>query len=359
MGNYNSNWIVWAKRESSDYPLNLIYYYFTSMTKVIKLHNKILFVNFNSKMYGCRDRRELENWYKKIRAFSDEKFKKINQETKEVLEEFLVMEKKNYVDLFKNAHGREIIREYKKFNELIYKFLHYFVLIQYIGHSSMDIKTIKRNFDKSVLIKMRYKGVIDIILSKIDDFFSVIYKKMNISKKLLLWALPIEIEKFLQTKQINKNYSAELKARKKFYFYIYKDKKTKLITNKKVVQKNLNFLENQNHDSYKNQKLEGKSTFLGKVRGKVKIICSEKDFKKFSNKDILVCTAAMPYYQPIFGKAAGIVTDEGGQLSHAAVISREMKIPCIVGTKIATQVLKDDDLIEIDANKGVVKKINK
>jgi pyruvate,water dikinase len=54
-------------------------------------------------------------------------------------------------------------------------------------------------------------------------------------------------------------------------------------------------------------------------------------------------------------KAAAIITDEGGINSHAAIISRELKKPCIIGTKIATQVLKDGDFVEIDANRGVVK----
>jgi pyruvate,water dikinase len=49
------------------------------------------------------------------------------------------------------------------------------------------------------------------------------------------------------------------------------------------------------------------------------------------------------------------VTDEGGVTCHAAIVAREMKKPCIIGTKIATKVLKDGDLVEVDANKGVVK----
>jgi len=56
-------------------------------------------------------------------------------------------------------------------------------------------------------------------------------------------------------------------------------------------------------------------------------------------------------------KAVAFVTDEGGITCHAAIISREMKKPCIIGTKIATRALKDGDLVEVDANKGVVRKV--
>ncbi|GAG22226.1 unnamed protein product, partial [marine sediment metagenome] len=51
------------------------------------------------------------------------------------------------------------------------------------------------------------------------------------------------------------------------------------------------------------------------------------------------------------------ITDGGGTLCHAAIVAREMKIPCIVGTKIATRVLKDGDLVEVDADKGIVRKL--
>jgi pyruvate,water dikinase len=54
-------------------------------------------------------------------------------------------------------------------------------------------------------------------------------------------------------------------------------------------------------------------------------------------------------------KAAAFVTDEGGLTCHAAIVAREMKKPCIIGTKIATKVLKDGDMVEVDANKGIVK----
>jgi pyruvate,water dikinase len=58
-------------------------------------------------------------------------------------------------------------------------------------------------------------------------------------------------------------------------------------------------------------------------------------------------------------KASAFVTDEGGITSHAAIIAREMKKPCIIGTKIATKVLKDGDMVEVNADKGIVKILKK
>lgn len=96
----------------------------------------------------------------------------------------------------------------------------------------------------------------------------------------------------------------------------------------------------------------GNIACTGKARGKAKIIFSSKDFAKIRRGDILVTSMTNPHMVPILKKAAAIITDEGGITSHAAIISRELKIPCIIGTKIATQVLKDGDIIEVDANKG-------
>ena len=81
--------------------------------------------------------------------------------------------------------------------------------------------------------------------------------------------------------------------------------------------------------------------------------------KKIKNGDVMVSIQTMPELLPAMKKAAAFVTDMGGITSHAAIVSREMKTPCIVGTRVATKVLRDGDLVEVDANKGIVRKILK
>ncbi len=66
-----------------------------------------------------------------------------------------------------------------------------------------------------------------------------------------------------------------------------------------------------------------------------------------------------PDYVTAMNKAIGFITDEGGVTCHAAIIAREMKKPCIIGTKNATQILKDGDLVEVDTDNGIVKVIKK
>jgi len=101
--------------------------------------------------------------------------------------------------------------------------------------------------------------------------------------------------------------------------------------------------------------ITGQMAWRGKVKGPVKIIRDVTDIVKVKEGDILVATMTFPNYIPAMERAVAFVTDEGGILCHAAIIAREMKKPCIIGTKIATQVLHDGDLIEVDADNGVVK----
>ena len=66
-----------------------------------------------------------------------------------------------------------------------------------------------------------------------------------------------------------------------------------------------------------------------------------------------------PSFVPMMKRAAAIVTDEGGITCHAAIVAREIKKPCIVGTKNATKVLKDGDMVEVNAERGIVTILNK
>ncbi len=105
--------------------------------------------------------------------------------------------------------------------------------------------------------------------------------------------------------------------------------------------------------------LRGVAASGGVVSGTVKIMLTFKDMNKVNEGDILVAPMTRPDFLPAMKKAAAFVTDEGGITCHAAIVSREMKKPCIIGAKIATKILKDGDLVEVDAENGVVTVIKK
>jgi len=109
----------------------------------------------------------------------------------------------------------------------------------------------------------------------------------------------------------------------------------------------------------KKKKILGRVAFPGKARGRVVTHLSWVGTTDVKKGDILVCGMTNPQMIPFIKKASAIITDEGGLTCHAAIIAREMKKPCIVGTKIATQALQSGDRVEVDANEGVVHLLKK
>ena len=108
------------------------------------------------------------------------------------------------------------------------------------------------------------------------------------------------------------------------------------------------------------KELKGAIAYRGKIRGKVRKILGKGDrIGRIDKGEILVTKMTSPKFVTIIGKVSAIITNDGGTLCHAAILSREFKIPCIIGTKIATKVLKDGDLVEVDAEKGIVKIIER
>lgn len=100
--------------------------------------------------------------------------------------------------------------------------------------------------------------------------------------------------------------------------------------------------------------LKGLGASPGIASGKVKVIFSEKEISKVEEGDILVTTMTTPDMVPAMKRAAAIVTDEGGMTCHAAIVSRELGVPAIVGTKEATKVLKDGMIVTVDGEKGII-----
>lgn len=101
--------------------------------------------------------------------------------------------------------------------------------------------------------------------------------------------------------------------------------------------------------------LKGQTACKGFATGRVKIVLEPSTAHMLKEGEILICPMTNPDYVPAMKRSGAIVTDEGGLLSHASIMSREFGKPCIIGTKIATQVLHDGDLVEVDADKGVVR----
>lgn len=96
----------------------------------------------------------------------------------------------------------------------------------------------------------------------------------------------------------------------------------------------------------------GKSKYF---RGAVKVLGSAGELGKIEAGDIMVAAMTAPDYVAGMKKAGAVITDEGGITCHAAIVCRELGIPCIVGAKVATKMLKDGDIVEIHGGRGIIK----
>jgi len=175
-------------------------------------------------------------------------------------------------------------------------------------------------------------------------------RRLKITEDQIKTLTDSELKQLIKGKELNWK-----KINQRQYYYAMGTFNHKLFlyygkTEKQIEDKYFSFLVDK-----KSNELKGISAQKGIVRDYAKIILSYDDFKKFKKDNILVATNTMPEYMPIIRKAKAIITDIGGITCHAAIVSRELKKPCIIGTKIATKVLKDGDLVEVDADRGIVK----
>lgn len=167
----------------------------------------------------------------------------------------------------------------------------------------------------------------------------------EISKKL-----PIEYKEYINfitlDECINKLPDLDtIKVRKKGY--IYYEKLYDNINYKKWLTEN-----NISIKTDTNISLNGSVAYSKDAIGKVCIIYNEKDFDKFEKGNILVTPMTVPKFMKVIKIASGIITDEGGITCHASIVARELKIPCVVGCKNATKILKDGDIVKIDGASG-------
>ncbi len=189
-------------------------------------------------------------------------------------------------------------------------------------------------------------------LSRLIPFYKNIAEALRIPYQDWVHLTIDEVCEGLEGKEVNKE---EIAKRKISYVYVMEKGKSQLISGD-IAKKKTEWIDKTVTKIDEDiTEIKGQPTSPGKVTGKVRFVPRAQDSKELQEGEILVCSMTSPDYVPAMKRAGAIVTDEGGLLCHAAIVSRELGRPCIVGTKIATKVLKDGDLVEVDANRGLVK----
>ena len=187
----------------------------------------------------------------------------------------------------------------------------------------------------------------------LDFITSEIGRRVGMTSLEVKYLLPEEISQIFKDKSLAKI----ARQRMKFSIIYATTKDIKVLAGKQAHS----FLKKQKLEkvaAIKASEIKGQCAYPGSGKGEVKVINVPEDMKKMEQGNVMVAHATYPALLPAMKKASAIITEEGGITCHAAIVAREMRIPCIVGTKIAASVLKDGDIVQFDTGKGIVKKLN-
>ena len=168
--------------------------------------------------------------------------------------------------------------------------------------------------------------------------------------------LPKEIIGGLKQGTLSKNLVKLIRSRRRAYYFLRKNGKVK----KEVGQMAIKLINQfKKREPLGVKEIRGTVACKGEAKGEILVAIKAEEINERTAKDkILVVPMTTPEFMPILPKVKAIITDEGGITCHSAIVSRELKIPCLIGTQIATKVFKDGDMVEVDTEKGIVRKIN-
>lgn len=196
---------------------------------------------------------------------------------------------------------------------------------------------------KAVIVENRYRAL---------GLYDEIAKRIGVSRKDLLNLLPPEtIELLKKNKQADKELIKKRWDARAVWLH---DGKIETFEGKEARELGQRLLEKPREQK---DEAKGVIAYPGVVRGKVIIVHNVDHHKKFNEGDILVAHDVSTEFTSLLKKASAIVVDQGGIISHAAIVAREFKTPCVVGTGNASEIFKDGDYVEVDAENGIVKKL--
>lgn len=238
---------------------------------------------------------------------------------------------------------KKIVIRKKNFEKLYADFIDFWSL----ANLPLALENALRNMDETRLLAKYQKDLLklrDSSQNKILKLEQLLDK--SVKARGLFLATPEEI---ISHKKISKK---NLRQRHRSVL-ILKDNRIKIITGPTAET----WFDLVDKTSMEEKVIRGQVAYPGNVKGRVKVIFYKKDLAKLKKRDILVSPMTEVDFFPYLKKVSAVITDEGGLTCHAAITARELKIPCIIGTKNATKILKDGDLVEFhDSQVILIKK---
>lgn len=247
----------------------------------------------------------------------------------------------------------EIIAELEMIRDAIFSFGGFIEVAHYIEELNLDLdaKTIERLAKYHDVRKQTFMAYFDYL----GEITQHIKSRFDLTADPGYLTLP-ELLDFLAEKMSKNEVEDLCSRRQKLYIARYRESGVK-IYDKNPEDEIIEFEKSIVSSEDENRIVAGLAVNKGKVTGRVKIIHKLDDLKEDVDGMVIVTHMTTPAMVPYLGKIAALITDEGGLLCHAAYVARELGKIAIVGTKNAAKILKDGDMVEVDADKGIAKKI--
>lgn len=255
-------------------------------------------------------------------------------------------------------NAKTMLSKFSNFKKIINDFVCYETLNNYSNFLIGD--NVLRNFDSKGLDKtlknalMESRDVFDKATELIIDYikrYAKDYLKNDYEKQIQF----LTLDEILNKQELTKK---QLEERQSGFVY-YKNKITYCSDQEQVdawAKKNEFILNDVKKSKIVGNSIFGSVAYNGTVTGRAVLVFNENDFKKVKQNDIIISPMTTPSFSQVLDIVSAIVTDDGGTVCHAALLAREYKVPCIVGTKTATQFFKDGDIIEINTALSCVTK---
>lgn len=236
-----------------------------------------------------------------------------------------------------------------------------FFYLDKVFNISIKDKKIQKNLENFDSIKNEGRAFLNKLFLETNSILNQFLEKISLLNSISIDDLfNMGIEEISAGVSNKKNITSKVLERKNDYITLNKSNKKISYEGKEaetIISKFIDSLPSVDSDS-----LKGIIANQGKYTGKVKIFdygfhheLVPKLIEEMEAGDVLVAETTSPELMMACEKAGAIITNQGGMMSHAAIVSREMNIPCIVGLNSATKTFKDGDIVEVNANNGEVK----
>lgn len=210
-----------------------------------------------------------------------------------------------------------------------------------------------QHFSYQKILRMDSRSMMDYCF---DSIAQELVRRTGYSLTDFRYCNPQDIQAIVKRKKSAPT-KVELKKRRQYSLCYFKNKKVQWLFDKKKIEKYINDHQKVEIIDETIKELTGSIAYMGQSTGLVRRLETLTDMKKMKKGDILVAYNTVPEMVPVMKIAAAIISEQGGITCHAAIVSRELKVPCLVGVKNAMKLLKDGDRVEVDATVGTIKRL--